>query len=377
MMRIGLDGRAIFRPNRRGTGKNLIDLYRRLAETHPEWTFVLFHQVEGPDDPFVGLKNVERCQVDIPGDRFGFWQEIRLPLAARMRGMDVLHCHANTAPRWPMVPMILTIHDLIPLEPEFSTLESQTWGVAVARAARKARRIITPSEYTRGKIVQELGIPADKVVVNHWAPDTGCRKVTDAVELNRVRVKYGLRPDQPYVFAFGAADPRKNTERLIQAWSSVPEWKRKEFALLLVGIQDWARETFQHQIKELGLEATCLLHGFAQEEDISALTSGATVLCYPSLSEGFGLPILDAFRCETAVVTSNSSSLPEVAGDAAVFVDPRDVGSIARGLTELLENTALREELVRRGTVRLGQFTWEACTSRLARVFEDVCGEMN
>jgi len=198
--------------------------------------------------------------------------------------------------------------------------------------------------------------------------------VTDTTELNRIRVRYGLRIDQPYVLAFGTADPRKNTARLIQSWSKLPESIKKEYALLLVGVQEQAREEFNNLVRNLGLEASCIVNGFADEQDISALISGSTVLCYPSLSEGFGLPILDAFKCEIPVLTSNTTSLPEVAGDAAMLVNPRDTDSIARGLEELLENDILRSELIYRGRARVEQFTWEACADRLARVFEDVCG---
>jgi glycosyltransferase involved in cell wall biosynthesis len=192
--------------------------------------------------------------------------------------------------------------------------------------------------------------------------------------LNRIRARYGLEADQPYVFAFGAADPRKNTERLIRSWAMLPDRLRRDYALLLVGIHDRVMQEFRTLVKELGLEPKCILHGFADERDISSLISGATVLCYPSLSEGFGLPVLDAFQCETAVLASNTTSLPEVAGDAAVLVDPRDGEAIGRGLQELLENPGLRAELIRRGLSRLATFTWEACADRLARVFSDVCG---
>jgi glycosyltransferase involved in cell wall biosynthesis len=369
---IGVDGRAIYQANRRGTGKNLIDLYRHLALRRPGWRFLVFHQVDGVDDPFEDLPNVTHRKIDIPGDKWNLWQEVRLPWAARLAGVDVLHCPANTSPRWPMVPMVVTIHDLIPLEPEFATPASEKWGKSVARAARKARRIITPSGFSKAEIVQSFGAKTDKVIVNPWAPDTGCRRVTDPAELARIREKYGVRGGVEVVLGFGAADPRKNTERILLAWKDLPAELRRRCVLLLVGIQEQARRTFLERVRELGLTESVILQGFADEADLPAILSGAAVLCYPSLSEGFGLPILDAFVCETAVVTSTTTSLPEVAGEAAVLVEPRQTSAIAGGLVKLLENQELREKMVRCGRERLKQFTWEACAERAAGVFEEV-----
>jgi len=371
-MKLVIDARTIYRPNRRGTGKNLIDLYRHLAAMRPEWRFVMFHQRNGVDDPFVGLENVEHRRIDIKGDRFDLWQQVRLPLAAALSDAHVMHCPANTAPRWAIVPVVVTIHDLIALEGGFSTLVWRRWAGRIAAAARKARRILTPSEHTKRQIIKRFGIAADRITVNYWAPDRNCRKVTDAEQLNHVAAKYGLQPSRPYVLAFGAADPRKNTQRLIQAWAKAPPVVRRNYVLLVVGIEGPALARFKQQARDLAVNDSCLLHGFALEEDLAALISGAEVLCYVSLSEGFGLPILDAFACETAVLTSNTTSMPEVAGDAALLVDPYDVDCIAASLTELLTQPALRAELVGRGRRRVEGFTWQACARRVCRVFEQV-----
>jgi glycosyltransferase involved in cell wall biosynthesis len=211
--------------------------------------------------------------------------------------------------------------------------------------------------------------------VNYWAPDQKCRRVTDAAELNRLRAKYGIEPDRPYAFGFAAADPRKNTGRILAAWALLSRRVRREHSLLLVGIQDSVMPGFRRQAADLGLDGQCLLHGFADEEDIPGLLSGSALLCYPSMSEGFGLPVLDAFKCGAAVLTSNTTSLPEVAGDAAVLVDSSSVESIARGLESLLTDAGLRKEMVRRGSKRVDEFTWDSCAKRAIEVFEKVLEE--
>jgi len=371
-MKIAIDARTVYHPARRGTGKNLIDLYRRVAKSRPQWHFLMFHQGYGCDDPFAGLPNVEHQHVDIKGDRLNLWEQLRLPLAARMARASVLHSPDQTGPRHPLVPLVVTIHDVVPLEMDPQSPRSKVWGRRVAASGHKARRIITPSEYSKRQIVERFGIPPEKITVNYWAPDEGCQKVSDPAPLSRARTKYGIGPDRPYVFCFGAAEPRKNTQRIMQAWAGLPGDLRAEYALLFVGIQAPALADFRKQADELGLQDGCLLHGFAAEEDIPALLSGAAAMCYPSLSEGFGLPVVDAFACETAVLTSDTTSLPEVAGDAAVLVDPRQVESIRDGLRQLLSDKALRADLIVRGRERLKRFTWERCVDTVARLLEEV-----
>lgn len=372
---IAVDAVTAYAPERRGTGKNLVDLYRHLAVLRPDWRFVLFHRGQGRDDPYAGVPGIAPRRVDIPGDRWNLYEEVRLPLAARLAGADVLHCPANTAPRHPLVPLVVTIHDLIPLEPEFHAPDSDRWAARVGRAARKARRILTPSAYSAERIAEAFGVPRERIVVCHWAAAAGCERVSDPDRLRAVRRRYGLSDDQPFVFGFAAGDPRKNTRRLLEAWARLSPQDRGGHALLLVGLREPALSEFRHLAGALRLDGQCFLAGFAPEEDVAALLSGARLLCYPSLSEGFGLPVLDAFQCGTPVLTSSVTSLPEVAGDAAVLVDPRDVDDLAGGLAKMLRDPALRAEFACRGRQRLRQFTWEACTARVAAMLEQILEE--
>lgn len=369
---IALDARSIFRPVRRGTAKNLIDVYRRVAKLRPDWQILMFHQIPAEDNPFADCDNVSLHQIDIKGDRFSFWQHIRLPLAAKASGVDVLHCPANTSPCYPIVPVVLTVHDLIPLENDFSSARTKSWLRNIKRSVHQARRIVTPSTYTRKLIIERLGVDEDKITVNPWAADGACTLVSQDGELTRVREKYTSFPDRKYVLGFGAVDPRKNTERVIRAWSMLSEDIRQQYSLVMVGIDESVRSRFQTIAARVGLNGDCRLHGFVEEEDIPALLSGATMLCYPSLSEGFGLPILDAFACETPVLTSSTTSLPEVAGEAAMLVDPHDHNDIARGMKSILLDEQRRIDMVHAGKQRLKQFTWESCANRLCTVLECV-----
>jgi glycosyltransferase involved in cell wall biosynthesis len=196
-------------------------------------------------------------------------------------------------------------------------------------------------------------------------------RVDDPSEIDRVRVRYGLSAGRPYVLAFGAADPRKNTRRILRAWAGLDLGVRERTGLLIVGLQGPILEELRAEARAIAPEGACVLAGFAEESDLPALMSGAEALCYPSLSEGFGLPVLDAFACGTPVLTSTTTSLPEVAGEAALLVDPMDTDAIREALRQMVTRPDVRETLRARGTERLELFSWERCAKTAASVLAE------
>jgi glycosyltransferase involved in cell wall biosynthesis len=369
-MVVAVDARNVYRSHRRGTGKNLIDLYRNVATLRPGWRFLMLHEGAASDDPFAGYGNIQNRAVRVRGSRFNTWQDLAFPIAARRHGASVIHAPANTAPYYPLGRLVVTIHDLIPLEMDAQSPDTIAWVSRVRRGARCARQIITPSHWSKQQIVTHLGVQGEKVIVNYWAADTSCRKIEDPVRLAEILRRYGIAPARGYVLGFGGADPRKNTRRMIEAWARVPERVRNTHHLLLVGNQQPAWAELQQFADTLGVASTCSLHGFAEEADIAGLLSAAAALCYPSLSEGFGLPLVDAFECDTPIVTSNTTSLAEIAGDAAVRVDPTSVDDIASGLTRLLTDRPLAEDVVGRGRARRALFSWQRCAETVADALE-------
>lgn len=372
-MRIGLDARTIFRPSRRGTGKNLIDLYRRLAVVRPHWRVMAYHRQPEVDRSLLPAHVVQPRLIEMVGDRFDAWQRWRLSSAAWQDGVDLLHCPANTCPSWMAVPTVVTIHDLIPLDlPQGRpAAEVRRFEQSVKTACQRAAWIICPSAYTSDRLVDEFDADPARITVNPWAPDSSVRPVA-AVHWPPVLRRYGIRG--PFVLHLGSAEPRKNTRRLIEAWAMCDRAMRRSRQLLIVGLDDAFRQELTTLLAQLGIKAGVLLHGFADEADLPTLLSAADVLAYPSLSEGFGLPILDAWATGTAVLTSNCTSLPEVAADAAIWVDPFDCCSIARGLYRLTGDLALRQELTIRGQRRLERYTWDATAKRFVSAMEQAAG---
>jgi glycosyltransferase involved in cell wall biosynthesis len=209
------------------------------------------------------------------------------------------------------------------------------------------------------------------------AVDASLFPVRDAWLLAGVRERYGIGPR--FILYFGGFDLRKNVPRIIEAYSQLPEALRREYQLVIAGrYQNLGHPLYpdpRATVERLGLEGCVIFTGQIREQDKAPLFSAATVFAFPSLYEGFGMPVLEAMACGTPVVTSNLSALPEVAGDAGVLVDPYETQAIARAVEELLESQTRREELSRRGLERARRFTWLQVAEQTVRVYKQiVCG---
>ncbi|MBT3279107.1 MAG: glycosyltransferase family 4 protein [Phycisphaerales bacterium] len=370
-MNLLVDARTAFDPKPRGIGKTLIQLYRHVAAIRDDWRFTLLHR--NPDrthNPFEGLDNIRPCHIEMPGDRMGLWEKIRLPLTTLRRRPSLLHCPANTAPRLCPAPLLLTIHDLIPMDLPDLSAQSKLFETHVRRAAKQARHILTPSAFSAGRIETCYGIDPKRISVLPWAANDDMKLTEDPESLAACRTRHFLG-DQKLVLMFAAEDPRKNTQRVLRAWGALPESIRLHWRLVLVGLNDRARTRVDSTLRELNLDSSSVRAlGYVPREDIPLLMSLADILCFPSLSEGFGLPILDAFVTRTAVITSNCSSLPEVAGDAAILVDPTCGDAIADALHKLITDPRLRANYVQKGLQREALYHWQATATTFINVIE-------
>lgn len=384
-MRIGLDARTLTAPRPRGTGRVFLDAYRLVPRLRPEWEFVLYHRRPLPDDwhndptGLLCLPNVRLRRSDCPGDRFDAWFQVRLPFAARRDGVSLLHLPASAAPAWCPAPCVVTIHDLIPLTlpGEATPAQRRAFRRGVVRAVRRAVHIVTPSAATRDAVHDEFAVPLERLTVVPWAPDA---RLVAALALERgaaaaaaVRAKYRL--GRPWLLGFSGRSPRKNTLGLVRGFAAARVEARRETGLALIGCEPANyREELEDVIRGLGLSDRCRVLGYVPHTDLPGLLAGARGVVMPSLAEGFGLPILDAFACGVPVLTSNVSSMPEVGGDAVVYCDPRDTQSIARGIEELLDEVRAAV-LVQRGRARVAQFTWRRTAEALCAVYERCRGE--
>lgn len=370
-MRIVVDARTLFAEAPRGTGKAFLEVYRRLPAMHGDWEFMFLHRNRQIHNrSFAERPNVSVQYTEIRGERFNLWQSLRLPLTAKLKRADVLHCPANLGPRCSATPILVTIHDLIPMQADFRTHAMNSWGKRVGRIAHQARIVTTPSEFSRLQIIETFGLPEHKVVSIPWAANSSYHPLPPGEESNSIRTRYQIETDQPYVLAFGAEDPRKNTKRILEAWSGLSSADRRDAVLIIVGLQERFRETLLASIERSSAVASVRLFGYIPEEDVPRLLGGAEFLCFPTLYEGFGLPVLDAFACDTAVLTSHNSSIPEVAGEAVMYVDPGCTQAITAAMATLLREPATRQRLVEVGRQQAQKFSWDRCAKQYSDVLQ-------
>jgi len=366
-MRIALDARTVYSAQRRGTGKNLLDLYDHVARLRPRWRIIAYHRTPDPLPAQMAGQQTQPRFIEMIGDRLDAWGRWRLPLAAWRDGADVMHCPANNCPSWMTVPAVVTIHDLIPLDLAAARdpMLARRFEQSVTCACAKAAQIVCPSFYTAARLTRQFGADPQRITVIPWAPDSSMRAV-EPEAWPAVMARYGV--SRPFVLHLGAAAPRKNTRRVLQVWSEVEPSIRKRHHLLVVGLDPSFGNRMRQWAHQLEIEDSVTLCGFAPPEDLPTLMSAADVLAYPSLSEGFALPLLDAWVAGTAVLCADATSLPEVAEDAAFLVDPADTDAIARSLEYLLSSPQVRADLIQRGRRRVRNFSWQ----KTAELFVDV-----
>ena len=288
-----------------------------------------------------------------------------LPVADWLgRGADIFHM-SNLLPRPPRRARITaTIHDMtIWLMPELHATGNLRADRRFAEVCKRADKLIAVSASTKEDAVRVAGLSPEKIVVIHSGVAEAFFEVApDAIR--GVRERYALH--RPFVLFVGTIEPRKNVDALLDAYRSLAPSLREEFELVLAGPIGWAGP---ETIARLG-EARYL--GYIPEPDLAPLTAAAAVFAYPSLYEGFGFPVAQALAAGVPVITSNVSSLPEVAGDAALLVDPRSASELRDAMARLLLAPDLRAELAARGRCRAREFRWETCAARSLRFFQEL-----
>ncbi|HET8521752.1 MAG TPA: glycosyltransferase family 1 protein, partial [Thermomicrobiales bacterium] len=284
------------------------------------------------------------------------WEHLLLPVASRRARVDLVHGPVNVIPRGLPGPSVVTIHDLAFLQwPEQIPRRRYRYlARELSASAKRATRILAVSEATKRDIVDQLGIDPGKIVCTPLGVDARFQPVSGDA-LNEFRAARGL--DRPYILSVATLEPRKNLPRLLDAYAIVAE--RLPHDLVLVGPEGWLTTTIHERLQRPALADRVRVTGFVPDAELPAWYSGAELFAYPSLYEGFGLPPLEAMACGTPVLTSTSSSLPEVVGDAAIVVDPTETEAIAEGLLRGLTDQTLTDELRRRGPRRAARFTWE------------------
>lgn len=324
--------------------------------------------VKHPDDKLMLLGRSPEFIANSPVARIA-WEQTGLPLSIAAHRLDVFHGPMHVVPMLPRVPSVITVHDLAFIRfPEQLPRGRRAFLIAATRlSVRKAERVITVSRNTAKDLVEWLDVPEDKITSIPLAPSPRVRPVTGR-SLDVFRMKWEI--ERPYVIAVGTLEPRKNLPTLLRAFARIKD--QVDHQLVLVGPEGWLTGELTQTLRELDLGNRVRLTGFVSDEELGGWYSAADLFAFPSYYEGFGLPSVEAMRCGTPVLASDTSSFPEVVGDAGVLIPPRDVDLWAETMRDLLLDPARLAAMSERGRARADEFSWTRTAEETYRVYQEI-----
>lgn len=369
MIHIGINGRSMFR-QLTGVQHYAREVTRELcALDFPDVNFTVFSGREGRDGSEPGLP-LKTSFIPAGSPIKGLmWEQTLLKRMAKKSGVDVLFNPANVAPLYPPVPSVVTIHDLaFLLFPEyFSRSFGAYYRAMIPRIASQASMVITDSESTRSDLESRLGVPGSKIAVIPLGVSPDFRRHIKKSELEEVRQRHNL--PRKFFLSISSLEPRKNLKGLVDAYSLLPEDILAEQGLVLIGAGNrvYADPGLSGSLSRLS-RGSVMTPGYMPSEDLPAVYRLATALVFPSLYEGFGLPVLEAMAASTPVITSNRSSLPEVAGHAAVLIDPESREELAAAMELIANDSGTRNLLIERGKKRAALFSWKKTAQQTLEV---------
>jgi len=373
-LRVGIEGRTL-QGRTYGVSRYLKNLLRHFAERTADHQFLVYLSSALPGG--VDLPRPDVIRYRTLGMRPTIlWRHLRLPLAMKKDGVDLHFSPSYFLPLLKVCPSVVVVHDLsIKVHPEWFSAEGRfRFDDIFWREVKRAERIITVSLHSKRDIVSFLGVEEGRVVVIPEAAEEHFRPLREEERLEAVRARYGL--GERFLFTVGAIHTRRNLERLITAVARAGSMLGEPLQLLVLG----APAPFTPPVDIWGTAERCgmkdrlVVVDFVPDEELVLLYNACTLFVYPSLFEGFGLPVLEAMACGTPVACSNATSLPEVAGDAAAYFDPLDVEDMAGAIARVLEDSRLREELSRAGLRRAAAFSWSRAAEETIRVCEEAVG---
>lgn len=366
-LRIAIDASRTTIRQRTGTENYALQLLRHLLVLPSQHHFTLYFRDQPSPDLFLSAANWTARVIPWPR----LWTHVRFAAALWRTRPDVTFVPAHTLPRFFPGKAVVTVHDLGYLYfPEAHPEKDRRYlDWSTAFSARRATRVLADAQAGKHDLMQHYHIPTEKIRVAYPGVDESLAPVTDSQKLALARAKYHL--PEKYLFFLGTLQPRKNIERLVQAFA---KWRSEsgntEVQLVLGGKAGWLYQASW----TAGVEGV-ISTGYIADEDIAALYSGALAFVFPSLYEGFGFPVIEAMRCDTPVLCSNTSSLVELGGDAALLVDPLDVAAIAAGIGQLVENAALRQRLIEKGRQQAQKFIWGRTAEIALQVLEEAAAQ--
>ena len=370
-MRIGIEAQRIFRKNKHGMDYVVLEEIKELQKSDTRNEYFVF-VAPGEDRCLQDSKNVHIIQIG--SNFYPLWEQFSLPRAVSQLNLDMLHCTSNTAPIRCKIPLILTLHDIIFLEPRDKSNKSfyQDMGwryrrFVVPRILKKCKRIITVSDFELNNIITKLQIPEEKMVMIYNGYNQWFKPVEDT------ELIYQQYIEEPgYFFFLGNTDPKKNTERTLIAYSKYLKLSDVKRKLLMADLDRGYLEEIINRNDIGNIRDHIVIPGYIKNADLPYIYNNAFAFLYTSLRESFGIPLLEAMACGTPVITSNTSSMPEIGGPEVIMVNPQNVQEITEKMLLLEKDEALYQKQKEIGIIRAQQFSWKYTAEQLLTVYEDV-----
>lgn len=372
-MHIAIDGRMGH--TRVGMGVYVRGIVSNLGKIDKENEYFIILN-KGKDDNFVPLQdNFHKIFTDITYSdylRRDLWEQVYLPYLLNKNRIDIYHGTNYSLPLFANVKKVLTIFDMISfLSPRwYKPLSRYRVQKLIHLSSRTADKIITGSENSKKDIIRILGIPEEKIKVIYIGIEEEYKIINDESKLNFVKAKYGI--SKKFILHVGSMNPRKNISRLIEAYSMLPFELLDEYQLVLAGGKGWRSYEIFDKISKMGLNDQVVVTGFVEDDDLPLLMNAADLLVFPSLYEGFGIPPLEAMACGTPVVASNTSSIPEVVGNAALLFDPYNVEEMSSSIYKVLTDEKLKNDLIQKGLEHVKLFSWDKAVKETLKVYNEV-----
>jgi glycosyltransferase involved in cell wall biosynthesis len=376
-MKIGIEAQRIFRKKKHGMDMVALELIRNLQLIDHENEYVIF--VKPDEDREVLEKQSNFTIIELGGGPYPTWEQIALPRVARKMGCDILHCTSNTAPVFSKIPLIITLHDIIYLESISILKKGGTWYQklgnmyrrwVVPPVVKKAKKVITVSHFEKERINNFFGFKDNRLVAVYNGVGKHFKPITDNLLLKRIKEKYKL-PDR-FFFFLGNTDPKKNTPNVLRAFAGFNETVADKYSLVMLDYEETALQKILKDIGHPEIRKDIHLTGYVVNTDLPAIISQCEVFLYPSLRESFGIPILEGMACGVPVITSNTSSMPEVAGNAALLVDPNNPRELLQAMIKLTSDMNARNDLIAKGLIRANDFSWLNMARHVLSLYQDL-----
>ena len=372
-MKIAINTRLLLKNRLEGIGRVTYEIVRRLVKAHPEDEFIFCFD-RPYDKRFIFGENVIPLVISPPSRHpilWYLWFEHSLPSALKKHQPDVFYSTDGYNSLKLNCPSVMVTHDLahIHYPNEIPFLVKKYYQTYVPKYLKKSNQVISVSNATKEDIIKQYQISSEKISVVHNGNRDGFFKI-EKEQKKAIRIKYSQ--GCKYFFYLGAVHPRKNLERLILAFDLFKQNKDTDVKLLIGGRLAWQTDRVRGIFKQSVHKNDINFLGFIPEEDLPKIMGAALAMVYVSLFEGFGLPILEAMYAEVPVITSNVSAMPEVAGDAALLVDPQSVGEIVLAMEKIYEKKSLRKKLVETGKIQRELFNWDHAAEQTYAVLKKV-----